>query len=48
MLFPTSILLYAAPLPPTTTDIPIDGGLIALLVGGIIFAAKKFYKNYDK
>ena len=31
------------PPPPNPTPIPIDGGLLFLLVSGIIYGGKKFY-----
>ncbi len=33
------------PSPPPPPGLPIDGGLLALLVLGLIYGAKKLYKN---
>ncbi|MBN2663380.1 MAG: hypothetical protein JXR68_06995 [Bacteroidales bacterium] len=33
------------PPPPPPQDIPIDGGLLVLLVAGIVYGGRKFYKN---
>lgn len=33
------------PPPPPPQDIPIDGGLFALLIAGVIYGGRKFYKN---
>ena len=33
------------PPPPPPQDIPIDGGLLFLLIAGLIYGGRKFYKN---
>jgi MYXO-CTERM domain-containing protein len=33
------------PPPPPPQDIPIDGGLLLLLLGGIAFAVRKFWRK---
>ncbi|MEA3452093.1 MAG: hypothetical protein U9Q83_09360 [Bacteroidota bacterium] len=35
----------AQPPPPPPVDIPIDGGLLFLLVSGLVYGGKKFYSN---
>lgn len=39
---------FSQPPPPPPKPIPIDGSLIALIIAGFAFAAKKFYKKYDR
>ena len=36
------------PPPPPPQDIPIDGGLLALLIAGIAFGGRKIYKEEKK
>lgn len=38
----------AQPPPPPPQDIPIDGGLLALLIAGVVYGGRKFYKNRDE
>jgi hypothetical protein len=33
------------PPPPPPQDIPIDGGLFFLLIAGLVYGGKKFYKK---
>lgn len=33
------------PPPPPPVGIPIDGGLLFLLIGGIVYGGKKFYSK---
>ena len=40
-------VVSAQPPPPPPQDIPIDGGLLALLTAGLIYGAKEIYK-YEK
>lgn len=37
--------LCQAPPPPDPVGIPIDGGLLFLLIGGIIYGGRKFYSK---
>jgi len=49
LIFTLSVqILLAQPLPPTPRPIPLDSFLFALIIAGFSFAAKKFYKKYDK
>lgn len=38
-------MAIAQPPPPPPQDIPIDGGLLFLLIAGAIYGGRKFYKN---
>lgn len=38
-------VIIAQPPPPTPKEIPLDGGLGALLLAGAAYAAKKMHKN---
>jgi len=40
--------LMAQPPPPPTEQIPLDGGLTALVVAGIAYGARKIYKSSRK
>ncbi len=49
ILTPTVIKTVSAqPPPPPPKQIPIDGGLGALLVAGMIYGAKKIYENREQ
>ena len=46
IVFPLFIqTAIAQPPPPPPQDIPIDGGLLFLLIAGAIYGGRKFYKN---
>ena len=47
LVFLTQVL-SAQPPPPPPQDIPIDGGLLALLAAGLIYGAKEIYKYERK
>lgn len=40
--------MMADPCPPGSTEIPIDGGVLGLLVAGGIYGAKKIYDHKKK
>ncbi len=45
------VLIYigqAQPPPPAATDIPIDGGLFTLLLGGIFLGGREIYIHEKK
>ncbi len=44
LALPTLTALGQPP-PPPPQDIPIDGGLLALLISGLAIGGKKFYKK---
>lgn len=41
------IALAAPPPPPPFQPIPIDGGLGVLLAAGVLYGARKLYKNEE-
>ncbi len=46
VVFPFFIIsAIAQPPPPPPQPIPIDGGLLFLLIAGLIYGGRKFYKN---
>jgi CRISPR/Cas system-associated exonuclease Cas4 (RecB family) len=44
----TSSAQLSDPVMPVSTEIPIDGGVLGLLVGGAIYGAKKIYEHKKK
>ena len=46
LLFVQNIIAQGPP--PIPVDIPIDGGLSLLLIGGVVYAVKRLYKNNIK
>ncbi len=44
----SSQIVSAQPPPPPPQDIPIDGGLTVLLIGGLLYGAREIYKHDKK
>jgi len=44
LLFPV-LNAIGQPPPPPPQDIPIDGGLLVLLLSGVAFAVRKFWRK---
>ena len=41
LLFPLIMIAQGPPPPPTPPGLPIDGGLLFLLIAGIVYGVKK-------
>jgi hypothetical protein len=48
LFFIIGIALAQPPIPPPTTQVPIDGGLSLLLAAGAAYGAKKVYDFRNK